>query len=732
MELINHMEAVEELLKNIKSSTLSEKVIEDIKRSIKELSDISKTFENYQNIVNYDIKLRQVADYLINESLIISQESENPDISNDQQLFCTSLNYLKLLVNEIAYQKRIDIIQDVLNSSCKKEILFNNARSADEVNKRYRNLSLNFHPDKTNRPNTPCSLQGEHKNLGIELFRYITEIKNSLLTNYEEILSNEGWTFHKKNADEFWKITIDYRNAAKGQWDKLKLLKKDEICKFSSEELERSSVNYGLLAYQEYRMACKIVDKAKQLKEQVRLRGNIALCLYVSNRLLEAQLYALSAIKLQFKNSHEVKLHDLNEAKKIFDKVRGRNTYEEIPELRTEIKLKVNSENTRALVRLLDQGISFSDKKSYQRSIDNDMLKISTDLMLKADRSLVRYQIPKDEILHVKYQSTKLKTVGGLITTTGVGVGLSVTAAAGVKVSTAILLGVSTVGGPIGLVIGIITFGLGIWAGSKLWKSGNNLSNVPTILENINNIMKRALKAYDDGDHQQFINELSEEYKTGTSLIRLVERSDVINPKEIIDTLLSYGFRPDGIAYLLILLGEVLSSGKLKIEGKTTGELVSLAKDVLSGMSSKKLEEMAIKLDERICELRKKNNLLKIFLNRFTDFVTLKEYSNIAKEHIDDAQKMPFLSRLEEMRNIADINLAIFDIINSGEEEIQRAKKTIEKIRDKNDRYSFAELRLEVLEDFLSVVCGVESPQEFPQDSFKLPKITFPMESEVQ
>ncbi|CAG8473286.1 3086_t:CDS:2 [Funneliformis caledonium] len=716
MEPINHMEAVEELLKNIKSSTLSEKVIEDIKRSIKELSEISKTFENYQNIVNYDIKLRQVADYLINERLIISQESENPDISNDQQLFCTSLNYLKLLVNEIAYQKRIDIIQDVLNSSCKKEILFNNARSADEVNKRYRNLSLYFHPDKTNRPNTPCSLQA---------------IKNSLFTNYEEILSNEGWTFHKKNADEFWKITIDYRNAAKGQWDKLKLLKKDEICKFSSEELEHSSVNYGLLAYQEYRMACKIVDKAKQLKDQVRLRGSIALCLYVSNRLLEAQLYALSAIRLQIKNSHKVTLHDLNEAKKIFDKVRGRNTYEETPELRTEIKLKVNSNNKQALVKLLDQEISFSDKKSYQRSIDNDLKKISTDLMLKADRSLVRYQISKNKILHAKNQVFKLKAIGGLFTTTGVSLGLSLTVDAGIETYQAILLGVSTAGGIIGLVIGLITFGLGIWAGSSLWKSGNILAKVPIILENLNNIMKSALTAYDKGDHQQFINVLSEEYKTGTRLIRLVDRSDVINSKEIIETLLRYGFRPDGIAYLLILLGEVLSSGKMKVGGRTTEELVPLAKDVLSGISSKKLDEMAIKLDERIRELRKKNRF-KIFLDRFMDFVNLNEYSNIAKEHMDDAQQMPFKSRLEEMRNIADINLAIFDIINGGEEEIQRAKKTIEKIREKNNRYSFAELRLEVLEDFLSVVCGVESPQEFPQDSFKLPKITFPMESEVQ
>ncbi|CAG8631944.1 1138_t:CDS:2 [Funneliformis caledonium] len=266
------METIEENLKELQSM-LSDENIKNIVKGFKELVEIPKTFENYQKIVNYDTKLRQVADCLINERLIInSRESKNPDNNNDIRKFSTSLIYLKLLANKITYPKRIDIIQDVMNSPCKEEILFNYALSEDEINKRYRKLALNFHPDKTNRPNTPYSLQGDHKNL--------------------------GWMFHKRNADELWKITIEYRNAAKGQWDKLKILNKDDISRFSSEELEFNSVSYGLQAYKEYRAACKIVDIAKQLKEQVRLRGNIALCLYVSNRLLEAQLYALSAIKL--------------------------------------------------------------------------------------------------------------------------------------------------------------------------------------------------------------------------------------------------------------------------------------------------------------------------------------------------------------------------------------------------------------------------------------------------
>ncbi|CAI2168919.1 16412_t:CDS:2, partial [Funneliformis geosporum] len=682
---MEHMESVEVQLKELQSF-LNDEIIKDFRKSFKELSEMSKNFENYQNIVNYDTKLRQVFDGLINEKLIKnSQELKNPD--NSQQFF-SSLRILKFLAKKIAYLKRIDIIQDVLNSPHKKNILFYNALTKEEINKRYRNLVLNFHPDKTNRPESRCALLDEHKDLGAELFGCITEIKESLLATYEKIINNEGWKFHKNNADDLWKIAIDYRNAAKGQWNKLKSLKKDNIGGLSSEYLELNSVNYGLQAYQEYRAACKIVDKAKQLRERVRLRGSIALCLYVSKRHLEAQLYALSAIKLQLKDSYEVTINDCNEAKKIFDKVRDMNVTEKTPELKTEINLNVNFDYSQAVVKRVDQEISFSEKSSYQRSIDDDMLKISADLMLKADSSLVCYQIPKEDILQAKYQSWRKTRVGGIIVT---GVGITATATAKVIHDTVVLLGVCTVGSticiPFCLATGLITLGLGIWGGTSLWKK--DLMKDPKTLENLNDIMKSALKAYNKGDYQQFINELSKNYKTDTSLLTLRNRSDDSYPK-------------------------VLSSGKINIKGKVSKDLVSLAKKILVDVNYEKLDEEAEILDGRIRDLRS-NNIFNIVLNQVADFISLKGYSNIAKEHKDDAKRMPFKLRLKEMRNIADLNLAIFDIIDGGEEELERAKKTIEEIRDKNydDKnydYGFVELRLEVLEDFLMIVCGVELP----------------------
>ncbi|RIA92663.1 hypothetical protein C1645_820402 [Glomus cerebriforme] len=742
-------EAMEEGLKKIQS-ILEDRVIISIRQAFKKFNKIPKTFEDYKEIVTNETILHKIADNTIHESLIIDLEQVQTSNTNKQskgqisnikenkQQLISSLNLLKSLASSAAYSKRLDFIFHVLNSPNKKEILFSNTTfTEEEINKRFKELALHFHSDKTNRPNTPTWLQEKHKNLGTELFNFALEFKENLLEDLEEVSQNEGHvTFHEKRANSLWKNAIDYRNAAKGQWDKLKILEKEDIEEFSSEKLNLFSIDNGILAYQEYRAACKIADKAKQLKKQVELRGNMALCLYISNKFVEAQLYALSAIQLQLKNSQKVTQKDFIEAKKIFDKVKGGDQTvatmnKETPELDTEIKMKDTSANSMALVKTVDQEISFFDKKTIQDSINNDMVKISIGLMLKADRSLVRYQAPKEVILYAKNRALKHKVAGGAVIGGGMTIGGTVSVAACINIYQAVaVIGVTSVGGPLALVGGLFTLGLGIWAGVNLWKKGTLLLEEPEIRERLNKIMVETLEAYDKGEYQKFLEALSEEFKKGASLLKLKKREDIINVDYIIDILLQYGFRSDGIAYLLNLIGEVLSSGKIKIEGKITKDLKALAMYVFGGVLSEKLEIEAKKLDDRIHELRKDQpiNYISAF-NKFKDFVSLKEYSNIAQEHKDDSQEMPFHSRLEEMRNITRINRAIFDILDAGKEEIGRAIETIREVqRSINSNYQFvnaAKWRHEVLEDLLWVINGEESPEESPEESSKLSLITY-------
>ncbi|RGB34886.1 hypothetical protein C1646_759988, partial [Rhizophagus diaphanus] len=401
----------------------------------------------------------------------------------------------------------------------------------------------------------------------------------------------------------------------KGQWDKLKVLNKDEIKEFSSEELEYFSASNGKLAYQEYRAACKIVDKDKQLKKQVKLRGSMALCLYVTNQYLEAQLYALSAIQLQFKNSQKVTNQDLIEATNIFIKVKNGNITEATPKLNTEIKLKSSS---LALVKMVDQDISFFERKAFCRSINEDMEKLSTELLLKPDRSLVRYQAAQEEILHAKNRATKYKVAGFATLTTG-----GVISALCIAES----LTAAAISGPIE---GIAALGLGIYCGTNIWRKGSSLLEDPEIRENLNKIMSDALKAYDKGNYQKFFELLSKKYdENGTRLFKLEERDDSIKLEDIIDSLLIHGFRSDGIAYLLNLLGEVLNSEKIEIKGKTgkigktTNELKELAKNVFLGVLSEKLKEQAKKLDDRVNNLRSHTSI-KNFHDKVKDFFHFK------------------------------------------------------------------------------------------------------------
>ncbi|KAF0426409.1 hypothetical protein F8M41_006194 [Gigaspora margarita] len=80
------------------------------------------------------------------------------------------------------------------------------------------------------------------------------------------------------------------------------------------------------------------------------------------------------------------------------------------------------------------------------------------------------------------------------------------------------------------------------------WKRGTMLLSEPEIREKLNKIIKNALDAYDEGNYQNFFDLLCEEYKEEANLIKLKD-PNIIDPKYIINSLLSHGFRSDGIAY---------------------------------------------------------------------------------------------------------------------------------------------------------------------------------------
>src|SRR5581483_1366974 len=228
-----------------------------------------------------------------------------------------------------------------------------------------------------------------------------------------------------------------------------------------------------------------------------------------------------------------------------------------------------------------------------------------------------------------------------------------------------------------GMMMGTLVGGLtlGIWSGICIWKKCF-LSRESEIREKLNNMMIDAINAYDKGEHQKFLDALSREYEKGVSLLKLEERSKVFDPASIIDKLLAHGFRSDGVAFLLNLLGEVFISGNVRVETRKKKDLKALASDVFhTVVQNKRLKTEAKKLDDRIYELRKSSYWGSF--NKVKDFIFFNEYSGIAQECISDAQEIPIQSRLEEICNIARINLAIIDIIDADQDDLEQAVETI-------------------------------------------------------
>jgi hypothetical protein len=508
----------------------------------------------------------------------------------------SSLFILKDLASKVVYSKIIGFMRYILNNSNKKEILFSNVLTEEEINKRYRKLAFYFHPDKTSSLCIPTVLQEDYKNLGIQLFKDVLEFRNSLLydLNKSSKIGNL-MKIHEEKADKLWKIAIDYRNAHKEQWGKLKLLKEEDLRKTPSKELKSTSIFYGQKAYEEYRTACKLADKYKQLTSQIKLRGYMALSLYISGKFLEAQLYALSAIKMIYRNPSNVTQQDLLEAKQIFDKVKGSdsNEGENTPQLNTEINPKYNSCSSLVKTETLDDEYSFFEEKAIYRSIKDDLEKISFELLIKADRSLAS----RKEILRTE-RHAKIHKAAGINTMV---VATATTAIVGAVNAMAIGSGI---GGPVlGVFARISMLVFGIWGGSRRAQ----LLKERTTCEALNKIIEKAVLAYDEGDYQKFFAELCKKYEYDKSLLKIIFRGDSIDHKGIINELIKHGFRPDGIAYLLNLIGEVFISGKIKFQDITTEELKSLGCNVLCGVLSNELEHEAKTLDNRFKELREKS-----------------------------------------------------------------------------------------------------------------------------
>eukprot|EP01038_Epipyxis_sp_PR26KG_P012778 gene12778-17133_t len=209
----------------------------------------------------------------------------------------------------------------------------------------------------------------------------------------------------------------------------------------------------------------------------------------------------------------------------------------------------------------------------------------------------------------------------------------------------------SFAGGPIGLGLSIVGLFAFASMGSVLWGKADSLRNIPAIRIKLNSIVKKAIDNYMNNQHADFLSELSSVYfpieekskakkswfgkswfgkaaedctpqrlmhfEEGKRLYINIaeppkkgEKSSVDWDNSFINQLMKYGFRSDGISFILSCVAESMLCGKLKFESAANipqSELNLIALKIYSAiLNCAPLEEQAIDLDTKVAEERRK------------------------------------------------------------------------------------------------------------------------------
>ncbi|CAG8776160.1 97_t:CDS:2, partial [Dentiscutata erythropus] len=546
------------------------------------------------------------------------------------------------------------------------------------------------------------------------------ELRDSLLADLEKVPKNEELSFHEKKGDEFLKKSMDYRNACEKQWDKLSLLKKEDLENISSEELKDSSITIAKLA---------LFMKKKEMKDL----ENISSEELKDSSITIAKL-AYGEYKIACETAERDKIlsksrkKDLLDAKDLFDEVSNSKDSNENT-FTSKIMLKNNSNN---VTKTVDQSISLIQKRFIKNSISKDIARIISTLRLKADsgESVLYHTLNKGDLL-AKDSNSKTECVAITAASASATVIKFVSAVASCNISPVFLsvstksIGVGVMGFATNPIITTITTSLSLIA---LGLSIAKIKNQSEIHKNLCNILGDAYKKYHDKDYQELFKILERPYKKNEKDACLFKLCPKNTKNNIINTLLDYGVSPECIAGLLCLIGSALvEEGMPSINDRGTRDNGMKDTDFL--FIAKGILLSIIDLENEIKEFYKRKNgvILKKAFNKVcsisfdapkpdkmqTRYIELGErLAKIIPKHLGTPhypQNMSVESKLEMWRNFAKLHLALLKI-NLADEE---AKQYINEVRKstENSQPNFVKPLLDFTEKIYEEVLKISNKE---------------------
>lgn len=269
--------------------------------------------------------------------------------------------------------------------------------------------------------------------------------------------------------------------------------------------------------------------------------------------------------------------------------------------------------------------------------------------------------------------------------------------------------------GPLGLIgLGVVATGMAIGGGAMV-NQGVIMMREPRIRANLNKLVKEAMDLFVMNDTVAFLKKLTESFgvdKSNPLHLFTFNSTDLLSvePDNVVTNLLSHGFRPDGIAYILNIVAEALCSGGCKGEGvsmsNTESHLKSEARRIYNTIIyNTELLNKAYELDDLIIKNSIADQVRGFFANlRGKDTYTGKMINGMPASYYEEEEIAPFAARLEEMRNSARMNYAIMDILEGPSSTPHAAQLLYEIERSPNSRFKYFEMsdhRLNTIEDLI-------------------------------
>jgi hypothetical protein len=186
----------------------------------------------------------------------------------------------------------------------------------------------------------------------------------------------------------------------------------------------------------------------------------------------------------------------------------------------------------------------------------------------------------------------------------------------------------------------------------------------------------------------------------------------------IVQELLYHDFPPEGIAYFLVLLGEVLLLGpqlkptkelsaNVRLELPTYSDFNHFATKVFEEVYiNEELVKRAQRIDRKI---KSKISIARKICIEYVTTSTLAYTYSVPRHYIEESLVTPVMVRLEELKNIAQINYAIAQIIIGGTRNLMKSVNTLRGIQEKSVKekeekkmFPMTEIRLQALSDILT------------------------------